>query len=76
MTKNLVKHGNSHALILDKAILELLRIDPETTALDIVTDGNVLIVTPLRAKKAQKDLADRLAKYDKKYGSVFKKLAE
>lgn len=27
-------------------------------------------------KKAQKDLADRLAKYDKKYGSVFKKLAD
>ncbi|MBP7863142.1 AbrB/MazE/SpoVT family DNA-binding domain-containing protein [bacterium] len=76
MQKNLIKHGNSHALIIDKAVLELLKIDPEKTALDLSTDGNVIIITPVRSKKTQKDLNKSLAKIDGKYGSVFKRLAE
>jgi antitoxin MazE len=73
--KRLIKHGNSHALVIDKAVLELLKIDPEKTPLDLVTDGNVLVVTPIREKKKQKELNESLAKIDKKYGSVFKSLA-
>ncbi len=76
MIKNLIKHGNSHALVIDKAVLELLKIDPETTQLEIATDGNVLIITPIRDKKKQKELKDALAKIDGKYGSVFQRLAQ
>jgi antitoxin component of MazEF toxin-antitoxin module len=76
MIKNLIKHGNSHALVIDKAVLELLKIDPETTQLEIATDGNVLIITPIRDKKKQKELKDALAKIDGKYASVFKRLAQ
>jgi antitoxin MazE len=75
MIKYLIKHGNSHALLLDKAVLELLRIDPQTTQLELVTDGNVLVVTPVRDKKKQKELNASLAKIDAKYGSVFRRLA-
>jgi antitoxin component of MazEF toxin-antitoxin module len=45
MLKKLVKYGNSNALILDKAILELLEIE-EGSILKIKTDGTSIIVTP------------------------------
>ncbi|MBP7860300.1 AbrB/MazE/SpoVT family DNA-binding domain-containing protein [bacterium] len=76
MQKNLIKHGNSHALIIDKAVLELLKIDPEKTPLELSTDGNVIIITPVRNKKIQKDISKSLAKIDARYSSVFKRLAE
>ena len=76
MRKGLIKHGNSHALLIDKAVLELLKIDPDTTQLEIATDGNVLVITPIRDKKTQKELKEKLAKIDAKYGVVFKRLAD
>ena len=75
MLKTLIKHGNSHALIIDKTILDLLKINPETTKLELVTDGNVLMVTPVRDKKQQKELNAALADINNKYGEVFKRLA-
>lgn len=45
MLKKLVKYGNSNALVLDKAILELLNI-PEGAVLKIKTDGKSIILTP------------------------------
>jgi antitoxin MazE len=76
MMKNLIKHGNSHALVIDKAVLDLLKIDPATTQLELVTDGNVLVVTPVRGKKKDKEFADVLKKIHDKYGPVFKRLAD
>jgi len=48
MIKTLTRHGNSAALIVDKALLDVLRIDLETP-LEIVTDGESMIVSPARA---------------------------
>ncbi|MBS2004985.1 MAG: hypothetical protein U0103_12745 [Candidatus Obscuribacterales bacterium] len=76
MLKKFIKHGNSHALVIDKAVLEILRIDPATTDVEITTDGNALIITPVRSKKKQKELKETLAKLDKQYAPVFKRLAE
>ena len=45
MLKKLVKYGNSNALILDRAILELLNIS-EGAVLKLQTDGKSLIITP------------------------------
>ena len=45
MIKKLTKHGNSWALVIDKPVLELLKIDPETP-LEIATDGRTLIISP------------------------------
>lgn len=46
MIKNLTTHGNSAALVIDKAILELLGITM-STPLKITTDGKSLIVSPI-----------------------------
>ena len=75
MIKHLIKHGNSHALLIDKAVLELLKINPETTPVNIATDGNALLITPVRDKKKQKELTNVLAKIDAKYSNAFKGLA-
>ncbi len=81
MIKKLSKYGNSFALLIDKPILELLNIS-ETTSLRVKTDGNRLIIEPLRKAndKGAVNEEEKLQKlYDslvKKYGSAFKKLAE
>ncbi len=75
MTKKLTKHGNSYALVIDKPILELLRITPETP-LSISTDGETLMVSPVRDIKRQKKFDETLEKIHRQYGAVFKRLAE
>ena len=47
MIKRLTKHGNSLALVIDKGILGLLRIDAKTP-LSITTDGESLVISPAR----------------------------
>jgi len=46
--QKLTKHGNSLALVIDRPILDVLNIDPETL-LDVSTDGKKLIVAPAKA---------------------------
>ena len=75
MIKKLRKVGNSQAIILDKSILELLKIDKETS-LDISTNGDVIFIKPVRDKKNQEQLKKNLEFINQEYGSVLKKLAE
>jgi hypothetical protein len=58
MVKKLTKHGSSLALAIDRPILDLLRIDPETP-LDVGTDGKRLIVAP--AKPSAGDIRRRIS---------------
>jgi len=75
MVKKLTKHGNSFALVIDRPILDLLKIDPETP-LDITTDGRQLIVAPAKpsARRKKFDAAQEWA--HQRYGKTFQKLAE
>jgi len=47
MVKTLTAIGNSLGLIIDRPILDLLRIDRETR-LELRTDGEALIIRPVR----------------------------
>ncbi|MFQ5432264.1 MAG: AbrB/MazE/SpoVT family DNA-binding domain-containing protein [Nitrospinota bacterium] len=73
MIKKLVKHGNSRAIILDRGVLDLLKINDETP-LDISTDGKLLIISPVREKKRRKKFEEGLEYGNKKYGSMLKRL--
>jgi antitoxin component of MazEF toxin-antitoxin module len=75
MVKKLTKHGNSLALVIDRPILDLLKIEAETP-LDISTDGRQLIVAPAKpsARRKKFDAAQEWA--HKGYGKAFRKLAE
>ncbi|MEW6202333.1 MAG: AbrB/MazE/SpoVT family DNA-binding domain-containing protein [bacterium] len=75
MIKKLTAHGNSAALIIDKPVLELLKIDLKTP-LEITTDGKNLIISPATDKGRRKRLKDALAKVNARHGGVLKKLAE
>ncbi len=74
MVKTLVKHGNSYALIIDKPIMDLLKITPETP-LEITTDGSALIVVPKLHAIHRTKLQAALAEGDKRYGRMLKRLA-
>jgi len=52
MRRTLKRHGNGYALVVERAVMELLLIGPET-ALDIRTDGTSLIVTPAKGSKSR-----------------------
>ena len=53
MVKNLTKHGNSYALIIEKPIMELLNTEPETP-LEITTDGKSLLIRPVETARQER----------------------
>ena len=75
MLKKLTTHGNSMALIIEKAILELLRIDKDTP-LEVSTDGQNLIISPVRSKAQEKAFKAALKKVNKDHAKTLKPLAE
>jgi antitoxin MazE len=75
MVKRLTKTGNSLALVLDKRLLALAKIDA-STPLEVSTDGQVIIVTPVRDKRRVARLKTIVDEAHRQYGGVFKRLAE
>jgi hypothetical protein len=49
MIKKLIAIGNSHGLVIDKSILELLKITPDSE-LALSTDGTRLVIEPVGAR--------------------------
>ncbi|HBO44128.1 MAG TPA: AbrB family transcriptional regulator [Planctomycetaceae bacterium] len=75
MTKTLIRHGNSLALVIDKPILEMLQISADTP-LVLTTDGDSLLISPVRDKTRQKKLRATLDKINRNFGDDLKRLAE
>jgi hypothetical protein len=75
MTKKLIQHGNSMALVIDKPILELLNISFETP-FEITTDGRNLILSPQTGMDKETDILAALGTINKKYGNALKRLGE
>ena len=75
MIKNLKKHGNSLALVIERPVLELLGVDADTS-FEVTTDGQVLILTPIRDSKRRDAFKDALESVNSRYSNTLKKLAE
>ena len=75
MIKKLSKHGNSLALVIDRPILELLGID-ESTPLEVSTDGQALVLVPVRDKRRRKRFEEALGSTNRRYGKALRRLAE
>ena len=79
--KKLVKHGNSLALVIDKPILEMLKIN-EKTVLELAIENNELIIkVGGRSKPEGRSSSDAqieaiAEKIMDRYSDVFKKLAK
>ncbi len=75
MIKTLTKHGNSYALVIDKPIIELLRVSPETP-FEVITDGQCLVLSPMRDPADEKKFRNALEMVHKRFGRAMKRLAE
>lgn len=75
MSKTLIKHGNSLALVIDKPILEMLQITADTP-LELSTNGDAILITPIRAKRRQRQLQASLEKINQKFGKDLERLAK
>jgi antitoxin component of MazEF toxin-antitoxin module len=75
MIKRLTKTGNSLALVLDRPLLEATKITLETE-LEVSTDGDVIIVTPVRSKDRTEKLKAGMEAIHARYAGVFRRLAE
>lgn len=75
MTKTLTRTGNSLALVLDKPILEATGIDAETP-LEVSTDGDVIVISPVRSKKRTAKLKQILDDLDREHAGAFRRLSE
>ncbi|MEP7352082.1 MAG: AbrB/MazE/SpoVT family DNA-binding domain-containing protein [Acidobacteriota bacterium] len=75
MVKKLTKHGNSLALVIDRPILDLLNIDPDTP-LDVSTDGKQLIIAPAKASARRKKFEAAQDRVHRQYGKAFQELAK
>lgn len=74
MQKKLSVVGDSLGLIIEKPILELLRIDQDTP-LEVSTDGEALIIRPLRDSHAERVRRATL-RITEAHAAAFEKLAE
>jgi antitoxin component of MazEF toxin-antitoxin module len=56
-------------------MMDLLGID-EKTSLEVTTDGEALVVSPVRAKKRRQRFEQALAATNARYAKALKRLAE
>ena len=77
MVKKLKKIGNSQGIIIDKAVLELLKITMDTP-LEIETDGQNLIIKPIRESPIdrQSRIAALTNKVSDTHQETFRRLAQ
>ena len=75
MIKKLSKHGNSLALVIDRSILDLLKIY-ETTPLEVSTDGRALVIAPIRDEQDRAHFESVMASINQRYAKTFKRLSE
>lgn len=75
MSKHLTRTGNSLALVIERPVLEATKIGPETP-LEVSTDGDVIVVSPVRDPGRTAKLRRGMDRIHRRYAGVFRRLAE
>lgn len=75
MVKTLQRHGNSHALVLDKPILEMMGADEDTEFQLTIASGS-LIVTPINVGVGRERLDQLFRQLEPRYGEMLRRLAK
>jgi antitoxin MazE len=73
--KKLTRQGNSAALIVDRALMDLLDIDSDTP-LKVTVEGRKLIVEPLGEKERADMFKKVMDKTGRKNAELFRRLAK
>lgn len=74
--KRITKHGNSYAVILDKALIDLLGFDVNEPLEFVSLDGSSLTIRQAPSKERERLLDKACNAVDKRYGKAMKRLAE
>ncbi len=74
MVKTLTKHGNSQALVIDKALIEEMGID-ESTPLQITVQGGRMIICPVQSSAQEPDYVASVEKVMRERDGLLKRLA-
>ena len=74
MIKKLTRHGNSLALVIDRAVLDLLEIKADTS-FRILTDRRTLIISPAPEQEHRRKIKAASATANERYGRMLKRLA-
>jgi antitoxin MazE len=75
MPKKLTRTGNSYAVVLERRTLEATGIGAETP-LEVSTDGDVIVISPVRSKKRTAKLKKILQELDREHAGAFQRLAK
>jgi antitoxin component of MazEF toxin-antitoxin module len=75
MKKKLSRTGNSVALVLDKPLLEQLGLD-ENSEVELSTNGDVLVMTPVRDAIRERKFRKSAEKIATKYAGLFRRLSQ
>lgn len=75
MRKKLTRTGNSVALVLDKGLLEQLGLE-ENAEVELSTNGEVLVVTPIRDAVRERRFRRSAEKVTEKYAGLFRRLSK
>lgn len=75
MVKRLQKHGNSHALVIEKSLLDALGIQPDTQ-LEVTVSGQSLVLTPINVGLGREGVAKSIKKLRPRYNKMLRNLAE
>jgi len=71
MVKTLTRNGNSYALVIEKPILDLLRVTSDTP-FETVTDAQCLVLAPVRDAAENKKFEDALENVHKRFAKARK----
>jgi len=75
MIKKLTRHGNSLALVIEKPILDLLKITVKTP-LEVTTDGHNLVIVPGGSEERTKKFRKAMSEVFKEHDDTFRELAK
>lgn len=79
ITKKLSRVGKSYSVIVDKTLMQLLNITPDTL-LELTTNGESLVITPVKETKAvtptDEAFGQSVEKSIQKYSGIYKRLAQ
>jgi len=75
MIRHLQKHGNSHALVIEKALMDQLGIGPDTPV-QLTVSGRALTVTPVDVGLGAERLDVLMKQVRARYGRALKELAQ
>lgn len=74
MVRILQKHGNSHALVIDKTLMDAMGIQPDTP-LQVTVSGGSLIVAPADVGLGRESVEGAVRRLRRRYGGMLQRLA-